>query len=89
VQFGGKVIQRVYRCDAKLGAQTMARGLREAGTAWGGKLPAIPACRVELVASGGEKIEQLWAPGIPWPLYTATATTRSWLVDFQRQRKEG
>jgi hypothetical protein len=89
VQFGGQVLQRVYRCDRKIGTQTVARGLRAAGAAWRGKLPAAPACRVEIVGSGGEKVEQLWAAGIPWPLYTASANTRSWLVEFQRNRKEG
>src|SRR5262249_41355379 len=43
VQFGGKVLQRVYRCDAKTGAQTVARGLAHAGTAWPGRLPAAAA----------------------------------------------
>ena len=72
-----------------MGAQTVARGLAHAGTAWHGRLPAAAACRVEIVAPGGQKVEQLWATGVPWPLYTATATTRSWLVNYQRSRKEG
>jgi len=88
VQFAGKTRQRVFRTDAKAAAKLIARP--EPGVpAWKGKLPAAPRCRVELIGAGRGKVEQLWAAGIPWPVYSASSTARCWLVDFKRGSTEG
>jgi hypothetical protein len=84
VRFGGTTRQRVYRVDTRSASAVIARGLRAAGASWPGKLPASPACRVEILAPGGQRVEQLWAAGIPWPIYSATPTQLSWLVEFKR-----
>jgi hypothetical protein len=83
VQFGGRTRQRVYACGPAAGRARLRQGLREAGHTVPAKLAASPRCRVELFAPGGEKVEQLWSPAIPWPLYSASATTRAWLIDFR------
>jgi hypothetical protein len=90
VQFSRKTRQRVYRTDARASAKVLERGLRESGSAGAEtEIPAKPHCRVEIVTPGGRTVEQLWAAGVPWPLYSASESARSWLVHFKRSTREG
>src|SRR5207249_367460 len=90
VAFSARMVQRVYRSDAKAGAKVLDRSGRSAGGAPAlKKLPAAPRCRVEIVGPRGETVEQLWAARIPWPIYSGTATKRCWLVNFKPAATEG
>src|SRR5439155_24039945 len=90
VAFSVRTVQRVYRSDARSGAKVMARSARTAGGAPAPKrLPAAPGARVEIVGPRGETVGQLWAGGIPWPIYSGSATKRCWLVNFKPAGTEG
>lgn len=94
VRFSAKTVQRVYPTDAKSAEKILARDHRagargaEAGTEAVRPLTlaAKPRWRVEIKVPGGKSVEQLWAPSVPWPVYSASSTTRSWMVEFNRSK---
>ena len=94
VRFSSKTVQRVYPTDAKAAEKILARDQREGsrGAEAGAEavrpltLAAQPRWRVEIKVPGGKSVEQLWAPSIPWPVYSASSTTRAWMVEFNRSK---
>jgi hypothetical protein len=83
--FGPRFTQRTEPVDAGVARVKIESGMeplkqrRQAGLEPAG----IP--RFQTVIEGaGQRIEQEWDDTTPWPLYSQTQTSRSWLVDYQK-----
>jgi hypothetical protein len=46
--------------------------------------PAGIARFLTTIEGSGRRIEQVWDDTTPWPIYTESQTSRSWLVDYKK-----
>ena len=83
--FGPRYSQRTEPVDAGVGRAKIDSGMeplkrrREAGLEPAG----IPRF-LTVIEGPGQRIEQVWDESTPWPLYSQTQTSRSWLVDYKK-----
>jgi hypothetical protein len=83
--FGRRFNQKTDPVDASIGQAKIQHGMaplrrrREAGLEPSG----IPRY-LTVIDGPGVRIEEVWDDTTPWPLYSETQSSRSWLVDFKK-----
>jgi hypothetical protein len=83
--FGTRYHQKTDPVEASVGEAKIQRGMeplrrrREAGLEPSG----IPRY-LTVIDGPGARIEEVWDDTTPWPLYSETQSSRSWLVDFKK-----
>jgi hypothetical protein len=83
--FGQRFHEKTDPVDAGVGEAKIQRGMeplrrrREAGLEPSG----IPRY-LTVIDGPGARIEEVWDDTTPWPIYTETQSSRSWLVDYKK-----
>jgi hypothetical protein len=83
--FGGRLKERTEPVDAGVGRAMIRRGLSPLNLPRGTASEPFGVPRVLTVIEGpGLQVEQVWDETTPWPLYSQTDTSRSWLVAYTK-----
>jgi hypothetical protein len=83
--FGHRLSQRTEPLDAGVGRAKIESGMAVLKRPRGAGLePAGIARFLTVIEGSGHRIEQVWDETTPWPIYTQTDTSRSWLVDYKK-----
>jgi hypothetical protein len=83
--FGQRITQRTEPVDAGVGRAMIERGMAPLKRHRGAGLePAGIARFLTTIEGSGRRIEQVWDDTTPWPIYTESQTSRSWLVDYKK-----
>ncbi len=82
--FGPRYAQRAEPVDAGVGRARIESGMEPLKQHRQASLEPAGIPRFQTIIEGaGQRIEQEWDDITPWPLYSQTQTSRSWLVDYQ------
>jgi hypothetical protein len=83
--FSQRLSQRTETLDAGVGRAMIESGMAPLKRRRGAGLePAGIARFLTMIEGSGRRIEQVWDDATPWPIYTETQTSRSWLVDYKK-----
>jgi hypothetical protein len=83
--FGSRLEQRSEPVDAGVGRARIEQGLSGLSlTRRAGLEPAGVPRYSTIIEGPGLRVEQIWDETTPWPLFTQTDTSRSWLVTFAK-----
>jgi hypothetical protein len=83
--FGPRFQQQTEPIDAGVGRAMIQRGLRPLHLPFQSEMEAFGVPRFRTVIEGaGARVEQIWDETTPWPLYSQTETSRSWLVVYAK-----
>jgi hypothetical protein len=83
--FGRRLSQRTEPLDAGVGRAKIESGMAVLKRSRGAGLEPEGIARFLTVIEGAsQRIEQVWDETTPWPIYSQTQTSRSWLVDFKK-----
>lgn len=80
-----RLSQRTDPVDAGVGRARIESGMQPLKRRREAALEPAGIPRFLTVIEGsGRRIEQVWDETTPWPIYSQTQTSRSWLVDYQK-----
>jgi hypothetical protein len=83
--FGRRFTERSEPVDAGVGRARIQRGMSEMAAPYNNSLEPFGVPRFMTVIEGsGLRVEQIWDETTPWPIYSQTDTSRSWLVAYTR-----
>jgi hypothetical protein len=83
--FGPRFRQQTEPIDAGVGRAMIQRGLAPLRLPARSEMEAFGVPRFRTVIEGaGARVEQVWDESTPWPLYSQTETSRSWLVVYAK-----
>jgi hypothetical protein len=83
--FGQRFSHRTEPLDAGAGQAMIQRGLRPLNLPLSANLEAFGVPRfLTVIEAPGLRVEQVWDESTPWPLYSQTDTSRSWLVVYTK-----
>lgn len=83
--FGQRLNQRTEPVDAGVGRARIESGMQPLKRRRGAALePAGIPRFLTVIESSGQRIEEVWDESTPWPIYSQTPTSRSWLVDYKK-----
>jgi hypothetical protein len=86
--FGSRFTQKTEPIDAGIGRAKIESGLAPLKERHQAGLEPAGIPRFQTTIEGaGQRIEQEWDDVTPWPLYSQTQTSRSWLVDYYQKGK--
>jgi hypothetical protein len=83
--FGHRFSQRMEPIDAGVGRAKIERGMSALKLTRRARMEPDGVPRfVTDIAGPGQHVEQVWDGTTPWPLYTETDASRSWLVSYTK-----
>lgn len=83
--FGARYHAKTDPVDAAIGQAKIQRGMEPLRRRREAALEPSGIPRYLTVIDGpGARIEEVWDDTTPWPLYTETQSSRSWLVDYKK-----
>ncbi len=83
--FGTRLTQRVEPVDAGVGRAKIERGMAVLTLGQRARMEPLGVPRSLTVVEGpGLRVEQVWDETTPWPLFTQTGASRSWLVTYTK-----
>jgi hypothetical protein len=86
--FGPRLTARMEPVDAGVGRAKIERGMAALKRERSAALEPAGIPRFVSVYEGpARRVEQVWDETTPWPLYTETETSRSWLVTYTKGKQ--